>query len=186
MRLGLDCDGVLRDFVGQLVKVYKEEYPNHVVKPVTSWSLEGFFPIGTGIYEFAFNHFSKEIFLGADAYSNVARDLRKLKSLGHTIHILTYQNRQTAFWTHYWFYVYRFPIDEFRVWIDHQDTDEDGKEKTDYDVYLDDSPTNLRKFVEEGKVTVRMIRPWNEPIDGLSRSVNNLTEFIDFVESMKE
>jgi len=33
MRLGLDCDGVLRDFVGQLVKVYKEEYPHHAVKP---------------------------------------------------------------------------------------------------------------------------------------------------------
>lgn len=184
MRIALDCDGVLRAFIPQLVKIYKEEYPNHVVKPITSWSLEEFFPIGTGINAFAFNHFAKEIFLGAEPYPNVVRDLGKLKGLGHSIHILTYQNEQTAFWTYYWFYVYKLPMDEFRVWLSHKEGSEDGKEKTDYDVYLDDSPYNLKKFVEKGKTAVRMIRAWNEPIEGLACSVNNLTEFINFVESL--
>jgi len=76
-----------------------------------------------------------------------------------------------------WLLIMKYNLDEIEYVKAYKIT----REKTDYDVYLDDSPTNLRKFVEEKKAVVRMIRPWNEPIDGLAWSVNNLTEFIDFL-----
>ncbi|MEJ2050598.1 MAG: hypothetical protein P8Y60_12325 [Calditrichota bacterium] len=50
-RVLIDLDGVVRDFVGSLTRVYKFHFPEHEVLPVISRRLEDFFPIGDQIYK---------------------------------------------------------------------------------------------------------------------------------------
>ena len=49
MRIGIDCDGVLRDFIPALIDSIKESHPEHskkILKP-TSWDWEQWLPFWT-------------------------------------------------------------------------------------------------------------------------------------------
>ena len=50
MRIGIDCDGVLRDFIPHLIKNIKENHPEHADKigVPTSWDWEQWLPFWTG------------------------------------------------------------------------------------------------------------------------------------------
>ena len=66
MKFGIDVDGVIRDVHEEIVKVYKQVYPDHSVTPVKDWyqwDISIFFPIGKGLYKF----FSKD---HIEIYSN--------------------------------------------------------------------------------------------------------------------
>lgn len=182
MKIGVDCDGTFRDILSKLCDVYKQEYPDHVTLPVTEWELEKFFPIGKEIYKFAFQDFAKEIFLNAPPYPHAIKALRDLRKKGHTIHILTYQNQYTSFWTAYWLHVHGIPYDELRMWINDTSKHGSGKESTYYDLYVDDCDFNIERLVQNGKVVVRMERPWNSPVPKEFGHVTNLKEFINIVD----
>ncbi len=49
MRIGIDCDGVLRDFIPQLIDNIKETHPEHADKILvpTSWDWEQWLPFWT-------------------------------------------------------------------------------------------------------------------------------------------
>jgi len=57
MIVGVDVDGVLRDFEKQVRKVYKQVYPSHEIKPFVAWELHRFFPIGEKIYDFIWHQY---------------------------------------------------------------------------------------------------------------------------------
>lgn len=180
LKIAIDCDGVLRDIISQTINIYKKEYPDHIVKPITAWGLEEFFPIGKEIYKFAFQDFAKEVFLDSETYPKAVWAMRELKSLGHSTAILTYQNHYTAFWTSYWLHVNDIVYDKLEMWINDTSKQGSGKEFTPYHLFLDDSPKTLENLHRQGKKAVRMIRPWNYPIDGVE-SVSNMKEFVEFV-----
>ena len=60
-RVLVDLDGVVRDFIGSLIHVYKVIYPDHSILPVTSRRLEDFFPIGEEIYKFMKSGYIEQI-----------------------------------------------------------------------------------------------------------------------------
>ena len=49
MRIGIDCDGVLRDFIPALIDSIKETHPEHAdkIKTSTSWDWEQWLPFWT-------------------------------------------------------------------------------------------------------------------------------------------
>ena len=49
MRIGIDCDGVLRDFIPDLINKIKETHPEHADKigVPTSWDWEEWLPFWT-------------------------------------------------------------------------------------------------------------------------------------------
>ena len=49
MRIGIDCDGVLRDFIPDLIDSIKETHPEHVDKILVpaSWEWEQWLPFWT-------------------------------------------------------------------------------------------------------------------------------------------
>ena len=49
MRIGIDCDGVLRDFIPALIDSIKETHPEHTdkIKPVHAWEWESWLPFWT-------------------------------------------------------------------------------------------------------------------------------------------
>ncbi len=68
------------------------------------------------------------------------------------------------------------------------------KWKLDYDVYIDDSPSNLQKVFDEGKVALIYNQPWNRHVEEFEISLNhngriqrvyNLYDAIDVIRSLK-
>ena len=58
------------------------------------------------------------------------------------------------------------------------------KSDLDYDVFIDDSPLNAIKFIENNKKVVLYSQPWNQHIsdDNLFR-ISNLSEAIKIIKS---
>jgi len=186
MNIAIDVDGVVRDFVGALTKVYLQEYPNHkdYVKPVQTWGLHKYFPIGKDIYDFAYDKRVKEVFYEeATPYDGVIEGLEKLKEMGHSLIFLTHQNKKSAEWTIKWIQYYEIPYTLIDiVYENHNGNGSNGKEHTDYDIYIDDSPDNIERLVAAGKHVVRMVRPWNEGKNlGEAYAVNKFEDFVNYV-----
>ena len=71
MRIGIDCDGVLRDFIGSVQDTIKKYHPELAdqLKTPTDWSWETWIPFWTEeeTEKFVFEDHTEEIFYTADA-----------------------------------------------------------------------------------------------------------------------
>jgi 5'(3')-deoxyribonucleotidase len=151
-RVIIDVDGVLRDFIGSLIRVYLREYPGHKVKPVNSRKLEDFFPIKEKIYPFMDETFAWEILAEAYPYSETIEALEGWEKEFKII-IATTQPPFGRSPTFYWLGKHRVPCDEIHV------TSE--KHLLSGVALLDDFVDNLEKFAATGRLAVCMDRPWN-------------------------
>ena len=189
MNIAIDVDGVVRNFADTLTEVYLEEYPLHrdLVKPITEWELEKFFPIGKHIYNFAFKQKAEEIFLlKAKSYPYVYTALLNLTIAGHKITFLTIQTKKTGKYTESWLEL-NFPFQHYFKWdlITLVSRSKDKKSNYDFDLYIDDSPDNLQDLYKAKKHIVCMSRPWNSKLDLPIKRVNNLFEFGKYMEKIQ-
>lgn len=156
MRLGIDIDGVLRDFMGQLTKIYKEKYPTHQIKPQTQYELAPSFLIGDEIYKFSFETYANEILGFAQPYDGALEFLDELKNhFDQHVVLISYQPTDlTKIITKGWLIRNKVPYDEFYL----------AKEKwrVACDLYLDDYTKNLEELKDHGKFAICMDRPWNQ------------------------
>ena len=172
MRIGVDIDGVLRDFVGSLRFQYRIDYPEANIKKVTEWGIEKFFPMGNWIYDYMYKWRPKEIFELADEYDNAVWMMRELRCAGHDIWILTTQPQGTEKYTLNW-------LEAKCIEYDHLVFTE-KKLLVDCNIYLDDSPNQLASLGAAGKWVVAFDRPWNQKWGGLR--VKTHSEFLILVE----
>ena len=185
MKLMIDTDGCVRDFTRSLIKTYLEYYPEHKnqIKKITDWDLSKFFPIGQGIFDFAFKKHINEVFYeNAMPYDDVDDGLIELKTLGHELVLFTSQNSKSAKATLEWIKYYEFPFDGLIVVKFDDPKSQNKKTGYDGDIYLDDRDINCLEIAKEGKTVVCRNQPWNIKKDlGDIPRVNNFTEFVEFV-----
>ena len=172
MRIGIDIDGVLRDFVGALQWQHHIDYPNIKPMKITEWGIEKFFPMGDWIYSYIYKFRPKEIFELADEYENSVWMMRELRRAGHDIWILTTQPQGTEKYTLNW-------LENKCIEYDHLVFTE-KKLLVDCDIYLDDSPHQLQSLGLAGKKVVAFDRPWNRKWSG--PRVQTHQEFLDLIE----
>ena len=79
IRVLIDLDGVIRDFIGSLIKVYNRIHPDHQVLPVNSRKLETFFPLGQKVYQFMKPGYIEEIMEEAEPYPGAIEALHRWK-----------------------------------------------------------------------------------------------------------
>jgi len=187
MRIAIDLDGTLRGLMESLQETYKKYNPSYQIQEFTEWEIDKFFPISKSIYEWAFRDHAEEIFYtNARLYPDVQKALRLLKGEGHTLTLLTYQNEHSFFPTCEFIKSYSldFFFDEIRIILTDTSKVSNGKEHTDYDLYLDDSPHNIKLLLEEGKNVVCMAQPWNKKVDVLR--LVGMMDFYIFVLKFKD
>ena len=145
MRIGIDCDGVLRDFISDLKDNIKENYPEHAdkIKTPETWNWEDWLPFWTEEesekYIFEDNYLD---FFGVDAnpiISSVA-DWPKLvewaKENGHELCLVSAQRENCEELTEAWLQRWGFMgWDEIHFTHD--------KWSIDVDVLVDDSPAKM-------------------------------------------
>ncbi len=182
MRIGIDCDGVLRDFIGDLKDNIKETYPELVdkIKTPETWNWEDWLPFWTEEesekYIFEDNYLD---FFGIDAspIKSSIEDWSKLKEWakehGHKLILVSAQRPQTKEPTREWLKVFGFDFEEIIFTHD--------KWKADVDVLVDDSPDKLREFKEKSinnGVPICYKQTWNKGCQKKMITINRLSDLM--------
>jgi 5'(3')-deoxyribonucleotidase len=151
MKIALDIDGVLRDFTGRLIEVYKEDYPDHDVKPITTWWFEDSFPIGKKIYDY-YKENGERIFRFAKPFSGAYEFVASLKESNH-VFIITAQPENLSWATSGWVEEHLPKVDGLfftnKKWL------------ADFDILLDDSPDVMETVWASGKAGILYNQAWN-------------------------
>lgn len=170
-RVLVDLDGVVRDFVGSLTRVYKFHFPEHEVLPVISRRLEDFFPIGDQIYKFVKSDQIEKIMAEADPYPGALEALEKWKDKFEIV-VVTSQPDFSRASTYLWIGKHNIPTNEIHV--THYKSEIDGY------ALLDDFIDNLDEFHATGRLAVCFDQPWNR--DWKGQRVKTVDQFFNFVQ----
>jgi len=180
MRIGIDCDGVLRDLITCITDTVKETHPQHADKILepTSWDWEQWLPFWTEDktekYVFEDNFLD---FFGVECppIKSAVEDWNKLRAWAiendHELVLVSAQREHciepTEAWLQRWGFV---------GWDGIQFTKE--KHLVDVNVLIDDSPEKLEKFNNEsitGGTTICMKQSWNQECHTKYKSIARLS-----------
>ena len=147
MRIGIDCDGVLRDFIPDLINQIKKDYPDkaHMIKTSRSWDWIDWLPFWTEeeTEGYVFTKRYMELF-GPDAnpIPSSLEDWSKLKKWAkendHELVLVSAQRPHCEEITRQWLDKYGFDFEEMHF--------TKHKWSIDVDVLIDDSPEKLKMF----------------------------------------
>ena len=180
MRIGIDCDGVLRDFIPDLIDGIKTTHPEHADKILVpeSWDWETWLPFWTEAetekYVFEDNYLD---FFGAVAnpIKTAVEDWPILKAWamrnGHELVLVSAQREHCVEPTDAWLEEHGF--DFMEKWYTKE------KWSVDVDVLIDDSPEKLKDFKEKsvvGGVPICMKQSWNKECQDSSMSIDRLSD----------
>jgi uncharacterized HAD superfamily protein len=109
---------------------------------------------------------------------NLSSTTKNLSTLGQ-VDIVTARERSTDSFVKNWLNFHNISYDDYVSVIDGP-----MKSNLDYDVFIDDSPLNAVKFLENNKKVILYSQPWNMHIsnDRLDR-ITNLSEAIEKIKS---
>lgn len=169
MKLGVDVDGVLRDFVSAYHEVYVSLYGGEGITPINHWDLKKAYP------NFKTNHidfFSNHLFLKSKPYPGALDFMERLNNTPHDIYIVTNQRKNKEHYTLRWLEKYAVKYDGIVFSSD--------KNVFNGDFLLDDGNHNLDNF---HGTPVLFKRPWNEVRDNYL-SVSSYDDFIDILKEV--
>ena len=180
MRIGIDCDGVLRDFIPDLVNKIKETHPEHADKILesNSWDWEDWLPFWTEeeTEKYVFEDHYKELF-GPDAnpINTSVYDWPKLlewaKENDHELILVSAQRDNCEELTEAWLQRWGFMFDEMHFTHD--------KWSIDVDVMVDDSPEKMDKFKDRSVAYGHPIcykQTWNKESQKKYMSIDRLSD----------
>ena len=181
MRIGIDCDGVLRDFIGSVQDTIKKYHPELAdqLKTPTDWDWETWIPFWTEeeTEKFVFEDHVEEIFYTADAYDEALEDWPVLmewaKNHGHELVLVSAQRPHCEEPTTAWLKKYGFDFEEIHY--------TKNKWGVDVDVLIDDSPEKLNDFRYKsisGGVPICYKQTWNQECHNDYISIDRLSEIM--------
>ena len=182
LRIGIDCDGVLRDFIPALQDSIKETHPEHsdkILEP-NSWEWESWLPFWTEDQTegYVFSKRYYELF-GPDAspIQSSIEDWPKLKEWaeenGHELVLVSAQREHCMEPTDEWLEKHGFDFKEKHYTQD--------KWAVDVDVLIDDSPEKLEQFADRSVNYGSAIcykQSWNQHCQDKGMSINRLSDII--------
>ena len=181
-RIGIDCDGVLRDFIPDLIEGIKTTHPEHADKILVpeGWDWEQWLPFWTEDetekYVFEDNYLD---FFGvvANPIKSSVEDWPTLKQWakenGHKLILVSAQRPHCEEPTTEWLKKCGFDFDEMH-YTKH-------KWSIDVDVLIDDSPEKLDIFADRSVAYGRPIcfkQTWNKECQKKYMSIDRLSDII--------
>jgi hypothetical protein len=171
-RVLVDLDGVVRDFIGSLIRIYTKVYPNHSILPVTSRRLEDFFPIGEDIYKFMKTGYIESIMEEAAAYPGALETLQLWQNEFEIV-IVTAQPDDIRASTYIWIGKNNLASNEVHISY--------FKSQIEGFALLDDFVDNLDEFAQSGRLAVCLDQPWNQSWKG--PRVKSVEEFFQYLQA---
>jgi len=183
--VGIDVDGVLRDFCDGLEKVVKEHYPQYLPEDYTginSWKLSDNFTVDKPeIQKIYWEDYAKEIMGQSPAFEENVKQMKSMfewgEEVGVTFVCVTSQKPHARYHTLQWLGNHELNFDTiyFRRGID--------KPNTPVDFLVDDSPNNYNYWIKRRGMSegfILMDRPYNQHIETKNR-IFELDEIVDMI-----
>ena len=186
MRIGIDCDGVLRDLIPAIQSSVKETHPHYAkqMKEPTDWGWESWLPFWTEDetekYVFEDNYLD---FFGVECppIKSAVEDWAILRAWAiknnHKLILVSAQRphciEPTEDWLQRWGFV---GFDEIHF--------TKHKWSIDVDVLIDDSPEKLDDFNKQSVVggkSICMKQSWNKECQNSSMSIDRLSDIMTMV-----
>ncbi|MHA7733087.1 5' nucleotidase, NT5C type [Nitrosopumilus sp. S6] len=174
MKIALDVDGVLADVIQSWLN-YSNSIRREIQKhEITDWDFWKKFEIDRYDFYAELSSCWKNWSLIPPTEENLASVTKNLSDIGQ-VDIVTARERSTDSFVKNW-------LDHHNISYNNYVSVIDGPMKADldYDVFIDDSPLNALKFLENNKSVILYSQPWNQHIteDKIHR-ISNLTEAIE-------
>ena len=182
LRIGIDCDGVLRDLTGNIANHISENHPEHKDKLLTpnSWNWNDWIPFWSEdeSEQYIFEDNYIDIFgIDCPPIQSSIEDWKKLKRWaedeGHELVLVSAQREQTKDITDEWLDYYGFDFKEKHY--THQ------KWSVDVDILIDDSPKKLgifkKKSINNGMPIV-FKQNWNTKSQKSKMTIDRLSDII--------
>ena len=185
MRIGIDCDGVLRDFIPALIDSIKKTHPEHAdkIKTSTSWDWEQWLPFWTDAetekYVFEDNYidlFGIDVPPIESSFEDWPKLVKWAKANDHQLILVSAQRENCKDLTDMWLEKYGFDFKE-KIYTHH-------KWAVDVDYLVDDSPEKISDFneksVNDGKA-ICMKQSWNQECQNSDLTIDRLSDIMSLV-----
>lgn len=164
MRIAIDIDGVLRDSVDMMVKIYNMHFGTDMkTDDVKFYSVKDSFPLieqkwKEDPHDFFFKHNGSKINRFSDAFDGVIDAMKEAQEKGHTLHIISYQpSYENKLHTLMWLEDVRIPYDSVTFCT------KKAKNLPDVDVIVDDNPQYFQEINADRCILIN--RSYNENTD---------------------
>ena len=174
MKIALDVDGVLADVIQSWLN-YSNSVRKEISKhEITDWDFWKKFEINRYDFYDELSRCWKNWNIIPPTEENLSIITEKLSEIGQ-VDIVTARERSTDSFVKNWLKHHQISFDNYVSVIDGP-----MKAELDYDVFIDDSPLNALKIIENKKKIILYSQPWNQHIkqEKIHR-ISNLSESIE-------
>ena len=183
MRLGIDLDGVVANFVDGWIMRYNMEFGTNITRDqAQDWQASSHLTHFKDVSDFwdwaGASGNGPTIFRNLETYPGALETLDKLAACNDIV-ILSMKPNWACHDTFSWIAEKRIPTREVHFIK--------KKWEIECDIYLDDSPFVLPKLAKHrpDAMVCRFIRPWNEPVEG-TIDIASWDDFCAMVEAEKD
>ncbi|AJW71847.1 5' nucleotidase, NT5C type [Nitrosopumilus adriaticus] len=177
MKIALDVDGVLADVIVPWLNFSNKIRPKISKNDITDWDFWKKYQINQ--YDFYTELSScwknwNSIPPTQESLSSVTKNLLKLGQ----VDIVTARERSTDSFVKNW-------LNHHKIFFDNYVSVIDGPMKADldYDIFIDDSPLNTKKFLKNNKTVILYSQPWNQHIS--DNNVHRISILEEAIEKIK-
>lgn len=176
MIIGIDVDGVLRDFVGSVQRIVKNLFPHMEIKEHTTYALQPAYPDDFDISKFIWEgSHTRDIFSAADIFPGAEDFMHKLSKLKVDVAICTSQKYRTEQYTLNWLQLRGIKYDHFFV--------TNAKHLLPVKVLVDDKPSTIINCQSSSKIIpICFEQPWNTQIESPIIRTNKYDKILDIIE----
>ena len=187
--IGIDCDDVVINLVPNWVKMYNEDYDDHLdVNNITEWKIDKFVKCGDEIYdyihptpEFLFN-----IYDHCEPIDGALDGIKSLREMGFRIVYVSASNKMD--YKYQWLEKYGF-LDKRGNFVQAFD-----KTLINMNFLIDDNWENVQEIIQNpNKRAILFEKPWNtskkdnyDEVDNRYIRKNNWKEIIDYFHMLKK
>ena len=179
LRIGIDCDGVLRNFVKsvkRVVEIYHPEFKDVLEDEPKEYSFESWlwFWEPDDAEQFIFKKHHWEIFAGAEPHAKAVKDwpliVNWAEKNSHKLVLVSSQHHNTTAPTSAWIGKHHFDFKEIHY--------TSKKWRSKVDILIDDSLSKLVAYADNcDGLAIRFNRQWNAH-DKTFTSINRLSDLI--------
>ncbi|AJM91344.1 MULTISPECIES: hypothetical protein [Nitrosopumilus] len=173
MKIALDVDGVLADVIQSWLNHNNSVRQEILKHQITDWDFWKKFEIDRYDFYSELNSCWENWTSIPPTEENLATVTKNLSDIGQ-VDIVTARERSTDSFVKNWLEHHNISYDNYISVVDGP-----MKANLDYDVFIDDSPLNALKFLENNKNVILYSQPWNQHIaENTVHRISNLSEAI--------
>lgn len=178
MKIALDVDGVLADVIESWLKYSNTIRPKISKHEITDWDFWSKFQINRFDFYTELSSCWKNWESIPPTEGNLSSTTKYLSSIGQ-VDIVTAREQSTNFFVKSWLNHHNISYNNYVSVIDGP-----MKSDLDYDIFIDDSPLNALKFIQNNKKVLLYSQPWNQHIS--ENQIHRVSNLFEAVETIKQ